>query len=337
MQPPDKEKNLELNLGKVCNNRCIFCLDGDAPRSARKWLPLARARREMETARAAGVSSLGLLGGEPTAHPRILELVRTARDMGFSRIALASNGLKLSDPAFAAALVEGGVTRVGISIHGHTAAIEDALSGRKGNFERKVRAIANLLDLHRQGLLPHNVSLNAVLNRKNAGRMAPFCAFFRRMGIGDVRFNLIRTDACRERARALTPRLEDLAREIEKTIAVNLTVLRMELSFGDIPLCVYPLAVLLDGKLASRYVGEIRDLDTSCAVFQAPGDDAVDASRFRWVDRKRESLKVKADACRSCTATGPCEGIWRSYAELFGTEALTPLRVKIALGKTGQP
>ena len=60
-------RNLELNLGKVCNNRCILCLDARAPRESRRWVPLARAETELERGRADGADSLGLLGGEPTA------------------------------------------------------------------------------------------------------------------------------------------------------------------------------------------------------------------------------------------------------------------------------
>ena len=127
---------------------------------------------------------------------------------------------------------------MGISIPGHRAEIEDFLSGRRGNFDKKIRAIENLLALHRTGRLPHNVSLNAVLTRYTFRRMAPFCAFFRKMGIGDVRFNMIRTDACMDRGRELMPRISDLAPEIGKMIAVNERRLRMEVSFGDIARCI---------------------------------------------------------------------------------------------------
>lgn len=326
-----KDRNLELNLGKVCNNRCIFCLDGNATKAARKWLPIKRARIELEAARRDGVEALGLLGGEPTAHPRILEIVRAARDGGFKRIALASNGLKLADAEFAAALVESGVTRVGISIHGHRAEIEDFLSGRKGNFAKKIRAIENLLTLHRAGRLPHNVSLNAVLTRYTFKRMAPFCAFFKKMGIGDVRFNMIRTDACMDRGRELTPMIGELAPEIVKMIAVNERRLRMEVSFGDMPLCIYPMEVLRNRRLASKYVGEIRDLDTSCAVFLSPADELVEVQRFQWDEKKRQVLKVQAEACRDCRASRLCEGLWRSYAELYGTGELEAVRIGVSL------
>jgi len=68
-------RNLELNLGKVCNNRCILCLDANAPRESRHFVPLERAVEELERGRADGADAVGLLGGEPTIHPAILDIV----------------------------------------------------------------------------------------------------------------------------------------------------------------------------------------------------------------------------------------------------------------------
>lgn len=318
----ENRKNLELNLGKVCNNRCIFCLDRNSPKSARKWLPLKRAIEEMENARGSGITSLGLLGGEPTAHPRIIEIVEYAKKLGFERIALATNGLKLSDLQFTERLIDAGVTRIGISIHGHKPEIEDYLSGRNGNFEKKFKAIKNLVKIKRDGKLRDNLSLNAVLTSYNFDKMPAFCAFFKKIGITDIRFNLIRTDSCMEKAKELTPRLSDISKQILLTILANEKILHIDLSFGDIPLCIYPTEILVSARLSSFYIGEMRDLDTSCAVFLSPDDASIEAQRFNWKERKTNALKIKSSVCAKCKISNICEGIWRSYAETYGTSEL---------------
>jgi len=319
--------NLELNLGKRCNNRCIFCLDGTAPPEAREWVPLERARGELERARGEGADSVGLLGGEPTAHPQILEIVALARDLGYTRIALATNALKLADEPFARALVDAGATRFSVSVHGHTPQIEDALAVRPGNLQRKLLGIRHLLVLRREGRLPDNVSLNPVLNARNLDAMLGFVVAFRRLGIDDIRFNLVRTDACPDRAAELTPHLEHVREQILQLVAVNQRMLRVHLSFGDLPLCVYPWEVLDDPELARRTVGEARDLDTSVAVFQAPRDPDRDASRFVWTERKRSALKLQPDEpCRACRVRDLCEGLWRSHHALLGSRGLQAMR-----------
>ncbi len=318
-----RERNLELNLGKVCNNRCVFCLDARAPRESRRWVPVSRARKEIERARAEGATSIGLLGGEPTAHPRIIDLVETAREAGFTRIALATNALKLSDAGFARAVVNAGVTRVGISIHSHVEQIEDRLTGREGNFSRKMRAIRNLVGLQAEGLLPHNISLNAVLTTASFRSMPEYAAFFRGLGITDVRFNMLRTDSCPSLGPELTPRLGALSGEILRAVALNEGRLGMRMTFGDLPLCVFPWEVISRRDLAARTVGESVDLDTWVAVFHSPDDPGVDAQRFSWRDKKVAALKVKpVEVCDACRLSPACEGVWRSYHLLFGASEL---------------
>ena len=320
-------RNLELNLGKLCNNRCIFCLDGAAPRESRKWVPLERATGELERAREEGTTSLGLLGGEPTAHPEILEIVSAARRLGFTRIALTSNGLRLSSEELSRSLVEAGVTRFSLSVHAHTAADEDYLTGRDGNFERKLRGIENLLALRAEGHLADNVSLNAVVTARTFRSMPEYAAFYGRMGIGDVRFNMIRTNACPERGEELTPRFRELGPEILRTVAINESRLHMHVSYGDLPLCVFPWEILENAQLAARVIGEARDLETWVSVFHAPKDPGREAEHFKWSDKKRVALKIQPeDPCGSCRRADACEGVWVSYNDLYGSSELRALR-----------
>ena len=319
-------RNLELNLGKVCNNRCILCLDARAPRESRRWVPLERAAGELERGRVDGADSVGLLGGEPTAHPAILEIVALARDLGYTRIAISTNAVKLADRGFAEEIVRAGATRFSVSIHGHTPELEDRISGREGNFQRKLAAIRNLVRLRDDGMVPHNVSLNPVLTAPLVGAVPELAAAFSRLGIRDVRYNFVRTDSCPDLALELTPTLLDVTAEITRTVVLNTHHLHMDLSFGDLPFCAYPWEILSNRRLAVDVVGEARDLDTHVAVFAAPLDVDRDASRFRWSDRKRDALKIQPDdPCDRCRLRGPCEGVWRSYVETCGTAGLSPI------------
>jgi len=320
------ERNLELNLGLACNNRCIFCLDLTALPEARKWLPIERALDELHLARGEGATSVGLLGGEPTAHPRILDIVREARDAGYGRIALQTNGLRLSDPDLCRSLVESGVNRISMSVHSFSAADEDYLTGRAGNFAKKRRAVENLVALRKEGFLEHNVSLNAVLTTRIHSRLVDYAGHYRQLGITDVRFNMIRTDSCLDRGPELTPRLQDLAPEIARAVAASESRLHMDLSFGDLPLCAYPWEILENRPLAGRVIGEARDLDTWVAVFSAPRDLTRAPDRFKWTERKKSALKIQPeDPCSRCGLAELCEGVWRSYVALHGGSELRPL------------
>ena len=120
-----------------------------------------------------------LLGGEPTTYPKICESVRLARELGFTRIAIATNATKLRLPHFADRILDAGLTRVTVSMHGHTAELEDRLTRVPGNFEKKCTAIRYLVDRKkRDGVLKDGLSVNIVLNGWNYKHLPRMMRFF---------------------------------------------------------------------------------------------------------------------------------------------------------------
>ncbi|MBI2342011.1 MAG: radical SAM protein, partial [Deltaproteobacteria bacterium] len=59
-------------------------------------------------------------GGEPTCHPRFLDIVRKAKDLGFSQIQIAHNGKNMSDTDFAHAAAEAGLHTLYLQFDGLT-------------------------------------------------------------------------------------------------------------------------------------------------------------------------------------------------------------------------
>ena len=69
----------ELQLGQLCNNRCGFCISGQATHLGEAPLIGDEVLRdELRRARAAGHRRVTLLGGEPTIQPAFLPVVREA-------------------------------------------------------------------------------------------------------------------------------------------------------------------------------------------------------------------------------------------------------------------
>jgi tetraether lipid synthase len=57
-------------------------------------------------------------GGEPTIHPQFFEICAMARDMGFSHIQAATNGILLADPEFTQKAKENGLTNLYLQFDG---------------------------------------------------------------------------------------------------------------------------------------------------------------------------------------------------------------------------
>ena len=160
----DQRRNIEINIGKACNNRCVFCLDGMPKKEDRSYMDFNLMKSELERWYQDGHRSVGFLGGEPTTYPKIVQSVAYAKELGFSRIAIATNATKLRLKHFTDKLLDAGLTRITISMHGHTAELEDKLTRVPGNFEKKCTAIRYLNEKRKQGYLQDGLSVNIVLN-----------------------------------------------------------------------------------------------------------------------------------------------------------------------------
>lgn len=76
-------------------------------------------------------STVQFTGGEPTVHPDFLEIVRKARDLGFTHIQVATNGLRLSDPEFALKAREAGLQYLYLQMDGVSDDVFERIRGRR--------------------------------------------------------------------------------------------------------------------------------------------------------------------------------------------------------------
>lgn len=144
-----------LALTRTCNNSCVFCAqEGVGPLSD------VDIRRSLEAL--AGTSKeLTLLGGEPTLHSDLTEVISTARALGFERIGLQTNGRRLSELGFVRALAAAGLTDVHVSLHGAEAQVHDYHTGIEGSFRE---SLAGVTAARASGL---GVVATTVLTRSN--------------------------------------------------------------------------------------------------------------------------------------------------------------------------
>ncbi len=327
MSGQEEPRRVEINLGLLCNNKCVFCMSSDLRDAKSPWAPLETVKAELAHFYENGCRSLGFLGGEPTVYPHLIECVAFAKRLGYVRIALCTNGTRLSDPLFCRRLVLEGVSRVAISVHSHRPEIEDELiTGVPGNLARKIAAIGNLSALARQGHLPHNLSLNPVLNRRNYRELAEYILFFRGLSIRDIRFNFIWPEGAAKQDTSWIPTFREAIPEIVRVLLLNEKDLSMRLTFGGIPKCVLRFAGIsrhLSDYLAQKYLDEL--------AYDPPNDVSLASrgpgyhQRFVWQQRKKDSLKMLGPNCRSCRCQIGCEGVWKTYGKLYGLDELRPI------------
>jgi len=330
----DPRRNVEINVGKVCNNKCVFCLDGQPSKEDHAFMPFDAMKAELERWRAEGHLSVGFLGGEPTTYPKIIESVQHAKNVGFTRIALATNAMMLRRMPFLDKLLDAGLTRATVSMHGHTKELEDKLVLVPGAYEKKCQALRNLKLRQREGKLPDGVSVNIVLNGWNYRHLPQMMRFFfEEMELDDLRVNFVRPEGFAENNSDLTQTYTDTIKMLTKAIVLNEEHFKRVFTFGGIPMCMLPAPLLQDEPLLRKYMGDIyRDLSTDCSIRassnsgregQAQIEDG--RARFNWQDRKRFDLKHHMAHCARCEFTDACEGVWRGYLEIYGEHEFSAL------------
>ncbi len=351
----DTRKNVEINIGKACNNRCVFCIDGLPKAEDRSYMPWPQMQAELGRWYDEGYRSVGFLGGEPTTYPKICQSVAHARELGFTRIAIATNATKMRLTHFTDRILDAGLSRVTISMHGHTAALEDRLTRVPGNFEKKCAAIRYLVHKRRtEGALKDGLSVNIVLNGWNYRYLPKMMHFFyQKMQVDDLRVNFIRPEGYAEGDADLTPEYSKVVPQLIRAIVLAETHFKKVFTFGGFPMCVLPKSLRNDADLLSRYMGEYRDLSTACSIRSDGGDvippgqkpnpqswvdgpkssvvhydDVEGRARFNWQDRKRNDLKGQPAACSRCDLAQVCEGVWKGYLEIWGDKAFAPVRLQ---------
>lgn len=120
-----------IEVTERCNLGCRFCF-ADSGRSNSPDSEIEVIRRCLEDLlEQSGPVNLQLSGGEPTLRDDLPEIVALARSMGFPFVQLNTNGLRLaSDPEFADALNEAGLSSVFLQFDGVDDVVYEKLRGR---------------------------------------------------------------------------------------------------------------------------------------------------------------------------------------------------------------
>lgn len=120
------ERNVFLHLLTACNLSCQHCYI-NPPEHGTETLPIATVLKWLELfARPKQQSNLILLGGEPTLHPDVGQIIRTAKSMGYA-VTVDSNGYLFHN--FLERVSPAELDYLSFSLDGPDATVNDPLRG----------------------------------------------------------------------------------------------------------------------------------------------------------------------------------------------------------------
>jgi molybdenum cofactor biosynthesis enzyme MoaA len=168
-----------VRLVTACNSRCVFCLDTDTPRNVYLLEPdvkqeIRRGREELNA------DKIILSGGEGSIHPKFVDFVRYAREIGYSRVQTVTNGYMFSKRDFFLKAVEAGLGEITFSLHGHTPELHDRLTGSEGAYNRLMKGMIRAV---RDGRVIVNVDV--CINKQNVPYIDQIVALCLSVGVNE--------------------------------------------------------------------------------------------------------------------------------------------------------
>lgn len=314
---PTGAMRAEINLGRRCNNNCVFCSEallrgqqqqdnaGGSEADTRRFL------FEIMQLYKQGCRHLTFLGGEPTIRSDFLQLVRTAKKLGYETIFLTSNGRRLADDTYIESLYEAGLNRLYLSLHGHDAKSHDAAVRSPGAFDQVMSAVANL----KRRDMPF--SLTSVIHRGNLPHLPRMMAHQLALLPRRIMWAFVRpVGAARERFDEIVPGYEELDGPLREALKAAADT-QIPVTVAHLPLC------RLEGM--EKYSDELYWGRQAVAREVERHSNDLDAGGPGRTLITRGHHKVKHPDCGACRYREVCEGVHAEYAKRRGFSEFRPV------------
>ncbi|MFW6025208.1 MAG: radical SAM protein [Candidatus Woesearchaeota archaeon] len=300
------DKKVDIKLGFSCNNRCIFCVQGN---KRFKYEDKSTERiKEILKESVSKHSIVVFTGGEVTIRDDLPELVSYAKDIGFKVIQIQTNGRRFAYKSYCKTLINAGANDFGLALHGPTPEIHDSLTRAEGSFKQTTKGIQNLAELGQ------HVGVNCVITKPAYKKFPDLADLLIDLGAAQYQFafihinNIIKNDP--ELIKKIVPKKSDIMPYIKKGLQKGIDA-GLNVMTEAIPLCFmegYEDYVAENGKIPE---GSVYDADFSIENYQ---------------DYRKNEGKAKAEKCKKCKYYKICEGPWKEYPDIFGWDEFKPIK-----------
>lgn len=301
----------EIQLGHLCNNRCVFCSSGHLTAlGLARPLELQPILDTLDEAYASGASRLVFLGGEPTLHKGFLPALEHASKLGFGEIVIFTNGVRLPQDGFIDACVALGDFTWRISIQGANEEAHVAVTKKPRSFQRIVRGIEMLRERGQR------VTTNMCVTAASYRSLPDYPELVQSHGIRQLHIDIVRPESSgvqtEEYLREIMPRYSDMAPYYDRMLAgFDAWDPSFDVNVGNLPYCVLP-------QWAHRihHAGENTVTRSAGLTEFQPDVDKYAVHR---------SLRTHITACETCVFRDRCTGVFKKYLALYGEDEFTPV------------
>lgn len=175
-------RSLALDITRTCQAACDHCYNSSSPAGTAGEMTRADWLSVLGQAAAMGVHQVQFIGGEPTLHPDLPDLINHAVDLGLA-VEVFSNLIHIR-PAMWRTLGQRGVT-VATSYYSDDATEHEAITHHRGSYKRTRANIAKAISFR----IPVRAALVDVLDGQ---RLEQAAAELRALGVKSIRTDRLR-------------------------------------------------------------------------------------------------------------------------------------------------
>jgi len=294
-------KTADIKTGFLCNNNCIFCVQGEVKKGAGNK-STEKIKEILKTA-SRDCDRVVFTGGEPTIRKDIIDLVRYAKKLGFKIIQIQTNGRMFAYKDFCEKIIKAGANEFALALHGHTPQLHNYLTGSE-SFLQTISGIKNLIKLKQ------SVLTNTVINKSNyrhlpeivkllisLGIIQPQLAFVHAAGEAGVNFD------------SVVPRVSLVMPYVKKSIEIG--------NHFGVKIMVEAITPCFLGGMESHISEKIIP---RTKIFEL-NSVIKDYKKLRI-----EEAKSKGPNCKKCKLNNYCEGPWKEYPAKFGWDEFHPIK-----------
>jgi MoaA/NifB/PqqE/SkfB family radical SAM enzyme len=294
-------KRVDIKTGYLCNNNCSFCVQAHNKQFANK--NNTEIKQSLINAKKDNCQGVVFTGGEFTLRKDAIELVRYAKQLGFSSIQLQSNGRMFSSLDYCKKMIEAGANEFSPALHGPTAEIHDMLTQAPGSFSQTTKGIKNLR------LLDQYIIINSVIVKPNYKYAPKTAQLLCDLGVDQFQFAFVHAMGnALENIDEMLPRKSDVVPYLKKGIDIAIKN-NVNVMIEAIPFC------LMEGY--EKYVSEL--------YIPLTRIEERDRVILDFKKEKIKGAKVKFPQCRECKYFYICEGPWNEYPEKYGSNEFKPV------------
>lgn len=331
LKPCDElTKRSRLFTGYGCNIKCKFCFYKDEKHKDIKSL----IYQQLEQGKLYGVKDWDISGGEPSILPYWIDLLKDMKNMGFRNIACITNGYKFSSTDFILKSKIAGLNELLFSVHGSKKSIHDYMTGVNGSFETLKFAIINAR------YFGMKIRINVVVtkdNYKDLPDIVKMCIPYEPIAFNFLPFR-IENSADKDNAvkySEITPYIKKAIILLENYNQNNYRKIKIAVRY--MPFCLFDFEF---EKYVAGYLQRVFDeyewLEYTIRKFENARFNKdipeLDYKSDKWkleIDALNKSIKHVAGHsinCLKCKYIKVCDGIWKSYAEIWGINEFQPIK-----------